>query len=86
MSKNMDALGQELSRMLGIAGSLNLDKTIAEMGWDSMMLVELAIATETVYEKRVKLSELGLDFTVTLRQMLAAIDAQLEGVESSDAY
>ena len=67
------ALARELARMLDIE-SLDTSASIAELGWDSMMLVELAIAAEVVYDRRIDLGKLQLDFTMTLDDILSHID------------
>ncbi len=71
-----EQMSLELGRLLG-APVVDFDTSVNDLGWDSMMLVELAVAAETVYERRIDLRRLDVDFDMTLNEILAQIDSAI---------
>ena len=72
----VDLLAVEPARLLDVP-SLDQNRTVAELGWDSMMLVELAIAAEVVYDKRISLDKLHIDFNMKLVDILRSVDGPM---------
>jgi len=74
-------LAVELARLLDVE-KLDTNATIAGMGWDSMMLVELAIAAEVVYGRRINLQKLHVDFDMTLGEIFGNMDKLMRETEA----
>ncbi|MGZ2749825.1 phosphopantetheine-binding protein [Burkholderia stagnalis] len=77
-----EKLAAELARLLDVE-KLDLDATIAGMGWDSMMLVELAIAAEVVYDRRINLEKLQVDFDMKLGDIFNKVDELMREMETA---
>jgi len=75
-----EKLAAELARLLDVE-QLDTNATIAGMGWDSMMLVELAIAAEVVYERRIDLEKLQVDFDMKLGDIFNKVDELMRETE-----
>ena len=78
-----DRFFNELCRLLNTK-SLDRSKTLAELGWDSMVVVELAVAAEVVFDQRINLDRLNVDFDMTLDKVLSLVRDAVEDRSSTE--
>lgn len=76
LNDRMERLAREMARLLAVE-KIDLDSTFASLGWDSMMVVELAIAAEVVYEKRIDFEKVHITFDTPLREIFQHVDQLL---------
>ncbi len=68
MSPALTFLTAELGRLVG-DGNISPEISLSELGADSLFLVELLLACEELYSKRIDFEKLVIDDSTTLRDL-----------------
>jgi acyl carrier protein len=76
-------LADELGRLMDTR-VIDFNASLTELGWDSMMLMELVVAADVVYERRINLQELDVNIDMPLSEIFDQIDAQMREQETQD--